>query len=162
MSGGGFHVRPAATDEIATVAKLFRAYADALGTDLSYQGFEAELTGLPGAYAPPAGALLLAVASGGAAIGCVGVRAMAEPGCCEMKRLHTTPSARGTGVGRVLATAAIEAAAQAGYRTMRLDTLPNMVEAQALYRSLGFETTPAYYYSPVAGTIFMKKTLART
>lgn len=77
-----------------------------------------------------------------------------------MKRLHTRPNARGAGVGRALAAAAIEAAVQAGYRSPRLDTLPDMFAARALYRNLGFETTPAYYDTPVAGTIFMRKLLA--
>ena len=79
-----------------------------------------------------------------------------------MKRLHTRPNARGAGVGRALALAAIRAATQAGYRTMRLDTLPGMVAAGALYRSLGFATTPACYDTPLTGTIFMRKTLARS
>ena len=155
--GDGFEVRPA--DDLTTVALLFREYAGSLGIDLSYQGFDAELEGLPGAYAPPAGALLLAYSFGGDVLGCVGVRPF-EPGTCEMKRLHTRPAARGAGVGRALAVAAIESARAAGERMRRLDTLADMLAAQALYRSLGFEETPAYYETPVAGTIFMRKVLA--
>jgi ribosomal protein S18 acetylase RimI-like enzyme len=157
--GGLYDIRPARADEMGTVAALFRAYAGALGVDLAFQGFEAELTGLPGAYVPPDGALLVAVSAGGEAVGCVGVRKLAEPGVCEMKRLHVAPHARGTGLGRALAEAAIEAASRAGYAVMRLDTLPAMATAQGLYRRLGFEVTPAYYETPVAGTIFMRKTL---
>lgn len=156
---GGFSIRPA--DDLTAVATLFSEYAASIDIDLSFQGFDAELTGLPGAYAPPAGALLLAVSSSGEALGCVAVRPLREAGTCEMKRLHTRPNARRTGVGRALARAAIEAGRQAGYRTMRLDTLPTMVAALALYRSLGFETSPAYYDTALAGTIFMRKTLAR-
>jgi len=144
---------------MAAVAGLFRAYAAALDTDLSYQGFEAELAGLPDAYAPPGGALLLASSPTGLPWGCVAVRPRAESGVCEMKRLHVDPAARGIGLGRALAVAAMEAAEQAGYRFMYLDTLPAMHTAQALYRSLGFETIPAYYDTPVAGTIFMRKAL---
>jgi ribosomal protein S18 acetylase RimI-like enzyme len=155
-----FSIRPATADEMPVVENLFREYADALGVDLAYQGFAAELAGLPGAYASPDGALLLAVSGAGAAVGCVALRKLKEGGACEMKRLHTSPDSRGIGIGRALAMAAIEAATQAGYRTMRLDTLPGMDAAQALYRSLGFATTPAYYDSPVTGTIFMRKSLA--
>ena len=144
---------------MASVAGLFRAYAASLDTDLSYQGFEAELAGLPGAYAPPTGALLMAVSPAGAPLGCVAVRPMAEPGGCEMKRLHVDPAARGIGLGRELAVAAMEAARLAEYRFMYLDTLAAMHAAQALYRSLGFETIPAYYDTPVSGTIFMRKAL---
>jgi ribosomal protein S18 acetylase RimI-like enzyme len=155
-----FSIRPATAEDMDAVATLFRAYAESLGVDLSYQGFEAELAGLPGAYAPPTGALLLARDASGTPIGCVAVRPRREAGICEMKRLHLDPAARGSGIGRALAIAAIQAARQAGYQTMRLDTLPTMAAAQALYRTLGFETTPAYYDTPVAGTIFMRKTLA--
>lgn len=154
-----FQIRPATAEDIATIADLFTEYAAALGVNLGYQNFEAELATLPGAYTPPAGALLLATTPSNQPLGCVAIRPMTEPGTCEMKRLHTKPAARGQGVGRALATAAIEAATKAGYRTMRLDTLPAMAAAQSLYRSLGFVTTPAYYESPISGTIFMVLTL---
>ncbi len=140
---------------------LFREYAGSLGVDLSYQGFDAELAGLPGAYAAPAGVLLVAYAPGGEALGGVAVRPP-DHATCEMKRLHTRPVARGAGAGRALALAAIEAARAAGYRTMRLDTLPDMCAAQALYRSPGFKETPARYDTPVAGTLFMRKGLTAT
>ena len=145
---------------MATVAALFSAYGASLGVDLSYQNFEAELAGLPGAYAPPAGALLLAISEQNLPLGCVALRPMAAPGACEMKRLYTTQDARGRGVGRALAVAVIDAARRAGYRTVCLDTLPDMHSAQALYRDLGFELTPPYYPTPIAGTIFMRKTLS--
>ncbi len=154
-----FSIRPASASESETVATLFRDYAAALGVDLSFQGFEAELAALPGAYAPPAGALLLALGPGDTPVGCVAVRPLRVPGTCEMKRLYTNPAARGSGVGRALAIAAITAARHAGYHTMRLDTLPTMVAARALYRDLGFETTPAYYDTPVPGTIFLRRSL---
>jgi ribosomal protein S18 acetylase RimI-like enzyme len=157
--GQAFSIRQAEADEMDLVAGLFREYAASLDTDLSYQGFAAELASLPCVYAPPNGSLLLAFSAAGAPVGCVGVRPLSEPGSCEMKRLHVTPTARGSGLGRALAEAAIEAATQAGYVWMRLDTLRTMQAAQALYRRLGFEITPAYYDSPVAGTIFMRKTL---
>jgi ribosomal protein S18 acetylase RimI-like enzyme len=152
-------IRPASAVDLEAVASLFHAYADALDIDLSFQGFATELANLPGAYAPPAGVLLLAVSATGDPLGCVGVRPLAEPGACEMKRLHTTPAARGAGIGHALAQAAVEAATQAGYTAMRLDTLPSMIAAQTLYARLGFHVTPPYYDSPVPGTIFMRKAL---
>jgi ribosomal protein S18 acetylase RimI-like enzyme len=145
--------------EIAAVAGLFQEYAASLGVDLSYQGFDAELAALPGAYAPPGGTLLVAATSEGPFLGCVAVRPLTAPGECEMKRLYVRPAARGTGAGVALARAAIETATNAGYQAMRLDTLGSMTSAQALYRRLGFETTPPYYKSPIAGTIFMRKVL---
>jgi ribosomal protein S18 acetylase RimI-like enzyme len=154
-----FSIRPAVAHEMAAVASLFRDYGAALVVDLAYQGFEAEVRSLPGLYAPPDGALLIAISPPANPLGCVAVRKLPETGACEMKRLYVAPSTRGMGLGRALAVAAIDAAKRAGYRTMCLDTLPPMVSAQGLYRSLGFEAIPAYYNTPVPDTLFMRKTL---
>ena len=151
-------IEPARTEYLRTVAALFREYADGIGVDLSYQGFEAELASLPGVYAPPRGTLLIATEDD-VAIGCVAVRPFADDDMCEMKRLHVRPTAQGRGVGRLLAEAAITHARRAGYRAMRLDTLSEMRAAQALYRSLGFVTIAPYYSTPIRGTVFMELTL---
>jgi ribosomal protein S18 acetylase RimI-like enzyme len=137
-------------DDVELVRTLFREYADSLGVDLSFQGFEQELEALPGGY----DAVLVATV-GGVAAGCVGVRPL-EDGTCEMKRLYLRPSARGTGLGRVLAGAAIARARELGYARMRLDTLPSMTEARALYRSLGFVEIEPYRHNPVVGTSFLE------
>jgi carbonic anhydrase len=126
----------------------------ALGVDLSYQGFDRELAELPGAYARPAGRLLGGRVDG-CTVGCVAMRPLAG-GLCEMKRLYVRPGQRGRGVGRALATAVIEAARAEGYERMRLDTLPQMTEAQPLYESLGFRDIEPYYASPVPGTRFLE------
>jgi ribosomal protein S18 acetylase RimI-like enzyme len=154
-----FVIRAALLQDMALAASLFREYAGGIGIDLSYQGFEAELAALPGAYAPPRGVILLAEQSSGAA-GCVAVRPLGDGAICEMKRLHVRDTARGQGLGRALAIAAIAAARKLGYATMRLDTLSTMIAAQSLYRTLGFRPIAPYYATPVAGTVFMEKTLA--
>jgi len=144
--------------DLDAVRDLFREYAAALGVDLGYQGFDRELAGLPGAYAPPAGRLLVA-RIGASFSGCVALRPLGG-GLCEMKRLYVRLSARGHGAGRALAGAVIEAARDAGYERMRLDTLPQMTEAQPLYESLGFREIEPYYDSPVAGTRFLELDLS--
>jgi ribosomal protein S18 acetylase RimI-like enzyme len=83
------------------------------------------------------------------------MRALGEPGVCEMKRLYVAPQGRGRGAGKALARAVIEAARKRGYHEMRLDTLPTMADAQRLYRSLGFTEIAPYYVTPIAGTVFM-------
>jgi putative acetyltransferase len=152
-------VRPATSaGDIAEARRLLEQYEASLDVDLRYQGFEEELAGLPGAYAPPRGRLLLAV-DGSAPAGCVALRPLGDD-VGEMKRLYVSPAARGRRVGRLLAETVIREARLIGYCRMRLDTLPSMKEALALYRALGFEEIAPYYASPVAGTRFLELLLA--
>ncbi len=145
--------------EIAEVRALFAEYQQWLGADLSFQGFSAELDSLAKLYAPPGGLLLLARAPDGSAAGGVGMKRL-EPGICEMKRLYVRPRWRGLGLGRRLAAAIVQAGADAGYGSMRLDTLTRLHEAVALYRSMGFREIPAYYDNPMEGVFYMEKPLA--
>lgn len=146
-------------DDLAATIALFRAYAASLGIDLAYQDFEAELAAMPGKYAPPTGELLLARGADGAPLGCVGLRQIDPVGCCEMKRLYVSPEARGMGLGRVLVEAVLDAATRLGFRELRLDTLPDMSDAQALYARMGFVRIAPYYDTPIAGTVFMARRL---
>jgi ribosomal protein S18 acetylase RimI-like enzyme len=158
----GFQIAPVRTaEDLAATVALFRAYAASLEVDLSYQDFEAEMAAMPGKYAPPAGELLLARDAEGKPVGCVGLRPLDLQGCCEMKRFYVSPQGRGIGLGKGLVEAVVEAAERVGYREMRLDTLPSMAGAQALYRKLGFEAIERYYDTPVVGTLFMRRFLAR-
>jgi len=154
------HLRVANLDDLDIVEALFREYAGGIGIDLGYQGFEEELESLPGAYAPPRGALLLTEIAG-EPVGCVAVRPIHGTQFCEMKRLYVRDAARGTGAGRALAAAAVAEGKRMGYAGMRLDTLSTMTTALSLYRALGFKEIPAYYETPVAGTVFMHKDLER-
>lgn len=147
-------VRTAA--DIADIAALFRAYGASLDVDLAYQDFAGELAALPGQYAPPRGALLIARSAGGAPLGCAALRPRGVRGKCEMKRLYVSPAGRGLGLGRALMDALIVEARRIGYDEMWLDTLPSMTAAQQLYRSAGFEIAEPYYDTPVAGTVFMR------
>jgi putative acetyltransferase len=148
------------TDDLAEVRRLFQEYAGSLGVNLCFDGFEEELATLPGKYAPPRGRLLLA-AAGNEIGGCAALRPL-EPDVCEMKRLYVRPAFRGLGVGRLLAERVIREGRKAGYRRMRLDTLPSMVSAQSLYRALGFREIPGYRDNPVEGTVYLELQLDRS
>jgi putative acetyltransferase len=124
-------------EEIDIVRTLFREYEQQVGGDICFTDFDQELAGLPGLYAAPAGRLLVATDATGP-VACAAIVPHDASGC-ELKRLYVRPSARGQGVARRLATTAIETARAIGYRQMVLETLPSMVQAHALYRSLGFK-----------------------
>lgn len=133
---------------------LFREYAAALGFSLDFQGFEAELARLPGEYAPPTGALLLAH-EGDRLAGCVALRDLGG-GTCEMKRLFVRPDFRGRGIGRLLVEAIIEQGRRREYHRMRLDTVGTMTEALELYRTVGFRAIPAYRHNPRADARYLE------
>jgi putative acetyltransferase len=139
------------------IRPLFEEYAASLSFDLCFQGFDRELAELPGEYAPPGGALLLATVDGDAA-GCAGLRAL-EPGTGELKRLYVRPAHRGLGLGRRLAEEAVATAHALGHGRLRLDTTPEMTAAHELYRRLGFEEIAPYRENPVAGTRYFELTL---
>ena len=146
--------------QLEAIRQLFLEYATFLGFDLGFQGFQEELAGLPGEYAPPEGSLLLAQ-SDGWPVGCVALRRIDER-TCEMKRLFVRKEHRGRGLGKSLAEAIIREAHAAGYRRMRLDTVPALAEAIGLYESLGFYEIGAYRYNPIEGASFWELDLERT
>ena len=146
---------------LAATRTIFEDYAQSLGIDLCFQGFEQELAQLPGDYAGPLGGLLLAWVDGQLA-GCGAFRPLADvdyANACEMKRLYVRPAFRRFGLGRLLAQALMDQARQAGYSAMLLDTLDDMEAARELYASLGFEEIPPYYYNPIAGAHYLKAEL---
>lgn len=152
---------PARLHEFDAVREIFREYAQGLGVDLCFQNFEQELAHLPGEYAPPRGALVLAMVDGEVA-GCCALRPLDNadyPNAAEMKRLYVRPAYRGLGLGRQLAEAALDAARQRGYACVLLDTLSDMEAARTLYEDLGFEEIPPYYHNPIPGAHYLKAEL---
>ena len=152
---------PASPAQLDATRAIFQEYAAQSGVDLCFQNFDAELAGLPGDYASPHGALLLALIDGDIA-GCCAMRPLHSsdyPNACEMKRLYVRKPFRRFGLGRQLAEAAIDAARVAGYHHLLLDTLSDMESARALYTDLGFEDIPPYYHNPIAGAHYLKVNL---
>ena len=140
------------------VREIFQEYATALGVDLGFQGFDAELASLPGEYAPPRGALLLALIDGQVA-GCCALRPLDTadyPNAAEMKRLYVRKPFRRFGLGRQLAEAILDAARAGGYHSVLLDTLDDMEAARQLYAELGFQEVAPYYHNPLPGAHYLK------
>ena len=149
---------PTSADELAATSGVFREYAISLGFDLCFQDFEGEIANLPGDYAPPRGALLLAHVDGAIA-GCCALRPLDSRdyvNTAEMKRLYVRPAFRGLGLGRQLAEAILDAARMAGYDSVLLDTLKDMAIARSMYEELGFKEIPPYYHNPLAGAHYLK------
>lgn len=155
-------ISPASPEELDAVRAIFLEYAESLGVDLCFQQFDEELASLPGEYAPPRGALLLASVDGEIA-GCCALRPLDTadyPNAAEMKRLYVRKPFRNFGLGRQLAEATLDAAREAGYASVLLDTLDEMEAARALYEELGFQEIPPYYHNPIPGAHYLKATLS--
>ena len=149
---------PSSTSEWNEVRAIFQEYAQTLDVDLCFQGFADELAQLPGDYAEPRGALLLAWVNGTVA-GCCALRPLDTSdytNAAEMKRLYVRQAFRGLGLGRQLTEAILDAAKRSGYSCVLLDTLDDMESARALYEDLGFEEIPPYYHNPHAGAHYLK------
>ena len=154
-------VVPNLPHEIAAVRSIFKEYALALGVDLCFQDFDAELANLPGDYSAPRGALFTALVDGELA-GCCALRPLDSAdyaNACEMKRLFVRPAFRSLGLGRQLVEITLDCARSSGYTCILLDTLDDMEAARALYEELGFEEIPPYYHNPIAGAHYLKARL---
>lgn len=153
-------IQPAGANDLADIRRLFLEYQDWIGFSLCFQGFQEELDTLPGKYAAPKGALFIARDDQDAAVGCVALRPIDLDGICEMKRLYVASAARGSGLGRELLRVILAAARERGYKSIRLDTVPGIMDrAIAMYLSAGFEEIPAYYNAPMERVLFLEKKL---
>jgi len=155
-------VEPDTPALLQATREVFLEYAQSLPIDLGFQNFDAELSALPGDYAAPEGALLLALVDGEVA-GCGAFRPLPDSdhvNACEMKRLFVRRPFRRFGLGRQIAQALMDRASEIGYSSMLLDTLDDMEAARELYASLGFEEVPPYYYNPIPGAHYLKADLA--
>ena len=147
-------VQAKSASELNKIRELFKEYTDSLGFDLAFQNFEQEFAELPGKYTEPEGRLLLAIYNEQVA-GCVSLRKF-ENNICEMKRLYVRPEFQRKGVGKELTKNIIDISREIGYQYMRLDTVPNMIEAIALYYSLGFYKIKPYRFNPIKGTLYFE------
>ncbi len=141
------------TAALEQVKSLLREYVNWLNLDLSFQGFEEEMASLPAPYVAPEGILFLAKVDGQPA-GCVAVRSF-DNTTAEMKRLFVRDAYKKHGVGKALASEAIAAAAELGYKRMLLDTLAHMRPAIDLYTGLGFQPIAAYYDNPISNAVYL-------
>lgn len=152
---------PQRAEDLDALREIFREYAASLNVDLCFQNFEQELATLPGEYAAPRGALLMARVDGQVA-GCCALRpldAVDYPNACEMKRLYVRPAFRRLGLGRQLAETIMDLARVNAYDHVLLDTLDEMEAARSLYEELGFVEVPPYYHNPIAGAHYLKASL---
>jgi putative acetyltransferase len=147
-----YRIQAAILPQMDEVRSLFREYAASLEVDLCFQNFTRELAELPGTYSP---ILLASCETDVNLAGCAALRPLSET-VGEMKRLYVRPHHRGHGLGRRLAGEIIEEAIRQGFHSLRLDTLPQMQEAIAMYRRFGFREIGPYCANPVPGALFLE------
>jgi ribosomal protein S18 acetylase RimI-like enzyme len=144
-------------EELRELRRLLERFWHDLGADLDIDGFQEELDGLPGPYAPPDGRLLV-WDEAGALAGCLLLRNVGD-GVCELKRFYVSPLHRGRGIGRELTEEAMRAARKIGYVSVRLHTLPTMLSARAIYDALGFHDVEPWADQPLPGAVFLGRDL---
>ena len=144
-----------------TVRALFLEYTEYLISQdakfrhyLELQNYDRELDHLEVKYGRPNGRLYVAYLDGVPA-GCIALLP-SEDRSAELKRLYVRPAFRGRGVAKALVARLLSDAREIGYSHMRLDTLPFLVEAIALYRKFGFREIPPYNDNPMGTSIYMK------
>jgi GNAT superfamily N-acetyltransferase len=143
--------------QIEQVRLLFQEYWDSFDFTPCFQNFSAELAALPGDYAPPRGALALALV-GARPAGCAALRPI-DSLRCEAKRLYVRPEFRAHGLGKALLDWIIASARARGYRELLGDTMPKMARALAMYDRMGFERIPPYTANPTPGAIYLRLAL---
>jgi GNAT superfamily N-acetyltransferase len=159
----GYEIRPATFDDLPRIRQLVREYVAWIALDLAFQEIDAEIDGLPGDYAPPRGLLLVAGEPGQPPVAMIALRPLDKACRADLSTVASAkveePLARGHGLARALILRLLDEARARGYQELRLDTLPMMGDAQALYTALGFVDIEPYYETPIAGTRFRAKRL---
>jgi GNAT superfamily N-acetyltransferase len=142
-------------EDYALAVSPFKEYAAQLTVDLAFQNFNEELFNIRKQYGRPDGIIVLAYARPNQLCGCFAIRKL-EKEVCELKRMYLRKEYRGQGYGKKLLEFAQQQGRKLGYQKMRLDTLPEMQQAIALYLQMGFNDIPAYRYNPVPGTRYLE------
>ncbi|UIJ72644.1 GNAT family N-acetyltransferase [Aurantimonas sp. HBX-1] len=145
-------------EQFKNVRQLVEEYTTWLGVDLHFQDHQAEIDNLQIKYAPPEGAMFVAMDSAEPA-GCCGFVRFGSDGACELKRLYVRPSSRGLGLAADLVQRVINKAQMSGYKLILLDTLPSMTGAVTLYKKCEFTEIAPYYNNPVPNAVFYEKKL---
>ena len=142
-------------EDYKIASELFQEYAKQIQVDLEFQNFKEEIADLAAQYAPPQGILYVVKNEKNSPIGCFAIRALEEQ-ICELKRMYLKKEGRGKGIGKKMLYHSINAGRQLGYKKMRLDTLPTMHTAIALYKQNGFYEITPYRHNPIKGTKFLE------
>lgn len=67
---------------------------------------------------------------------------------CELQKMYFLPEARALGLGSKMMERCLQSAKDFGYKKCYLETMPNMIAAQKLYKKFGFE----YLCQPMGNT----------
>lgn len=112
----------------------------------------------PAEFLPPQG-LFLAAEVAGEPVGSGAWRALGE-GLAEIKRVYVAPAFRRRGLAQLIVDALERSAAQAGHRSVVLNTGGRQPEALGLYAQLGYAPVAGYgVYACAPDAVFLGKDL---
>jgi putative acetyltransferase len=150
---------PQSKEEWNVVRKLLQDYRNEFDDKTCFTSFDEEMENIEGYYADPRKHKLIAIEQpGNKIVGCVGLRAL-SPDVAEMKRLYVIPSHRGTGIGKRLAEEIITVAGKMKFKSMVLDTMHEMQDAQRLYQRMGFAVAEPYDNQDTSKMVCYEKSL---
>jgi GNAT superfamily N-acetyltransferase len=129
------------------LAGYYREIRERFGFDVSRQAAPEDMD-------PPGGRFLVAY-DGDEPVASGGIRTW-DKGVCEIKRMFVAQGARRHGYGRQLLEAIEQAARDAGFHRIVLDTVETHTDAIALYEAGGYARIPPYNENPYAGAWFAK------
>lgn len=118
-------------DELS-IPKVGTAYEDAY-LDLMYE----EYNKAQSAY--------FVVESNGKVVGSAGVAPLENESAtiCELQKMYFLPETRGLGIGSAMMSTCLQTAKDFGFEQCYLETMPFMLDAQKLYKKVGFQNIDA-------------------
>jgi putative acetyltransferase len=136
-----FTIEKIAPEDDPAVASIIRTVMPEFGAcGAGFAIHDAEVDGMSASYAKPRSCYFV-LKKDGMTVGGAGIAPLTggTPDVCELRKMYLLPAARGFGQGEKLLRLCLDEATKAGFTTCYLETTAKMLQAQNLYRKLGFQ-----------------------